>query len=210
MHRIPRAAAMVALTLLAAACGDDDPAAPSEGGLTEAEATVLAEVLLGLTLEAGSSASDEATVPARAPAAVARDFDLSFAFEAPCPLGGTLEVDLDLTGTADPDTGAGDLTMELVEVPRGCVVRHEDSGRRFELDGAPGITATVDVVADGEGAASFSGSYDGAVAWETDDRDGTCTFDLAFGGEGDELAGTASGTLEGTVCGVSVDHAWSR
>ena len=207
MPRTPRAAAPVAVALLLAACGDD--AAGPDDTLTDAEAAALAEVVLGLTLDA-SLRSQPLSVPVPAPARAPVPIDLTFAFEPNCPLGGTMEVDLEVVGVVDPETEAGDLTMTLVEVPHACVVRHEDSGRHFTLDGAPAVTVTVDAVSDGSGTTTLEGAYEGALDWATDDdRGGTCAFDLVFAGTGNDVTDQGSGTLQGTVCGIDVDHAWS-
>lgn len=213
MHRVRLAAAPVALALLVAACGGDStgPGPDPRDGLDPPEIVALADAVLGLTLGVGfGSHTSVRTFPTAALAAAPVSVDFEAEFEADCPLGGTMDVAMDLEGVTDPETGAGDLTMTLTETPRSCVVRHDASGRRFTLDGAPNVVFVIDLVSDASGAASLSGTYEGAVAWATDDgRGGTCAFDVAFTGEGGSVIGRSSGTMRGSVCGVAVDHAWS-
>lgn len=202
---IPRRAALLLMLPLAlAACeSGTDP----DEALTSAEAQALAGAILGLTLDAGFAvaAQPQATGPAAAPVTI----DSELAFDAPCPLGGEVGIALSMEGTVDDETQVADFELTLDQEHRGCGVEAE-SGQRFTLDGAPGVGVAMHLTVDADLTFSISGTFSGAVDWQTDDRSGNCGLNLEFSATGTELSEEGSSSLSGTVCGVTVSHVVSQ
>jgi hypothetical protein len=186
------------LTLLAvAACGDDDPTDLIEGDeLTQAEAEALAEVVAG-TLFA-TYGQGALAAPARASGTL--EVEDNF----PCEFGGSVDVIGDLTFDIDDETGDGTITFDVTQDHIDCGAESEE-GIRFVLNGAPDITSTFTIVQDGN-LLSFSGGYDGAVGFETEDKEGTCSLDVDFSLQGNVATETGTATLNGRVCGITFSH----
>ncbi len=174
---------LAALLLAQAACdlleADDDP-------LAEVEVIALVEGLgtLGIL-----SPADDAT---------------GAAATAPCPLGGEVTFEGIPIGSAVTQT----IELDITVTPRAC--RLSSRGLTFTLDGSPNLRE--------QGVITIVGFFErvdvdieitGSVDWELDDRSGTCTVNLVLDGETvpsvTDPAPTLTGSLAGTMCGVSVD-----
>lgn len=178
--------AAVALALTAAACSDTtEPPEP----LTEREAMDLLEgyrVLQTLTDPNIISETEGGAV-------------------IECPLGGRVE----FTGSAE-DEFVGDtarISLDIRANPMSCVV--SGNGTEFTITGDPNVREriTLEIVGFFE-SFDISGGTVGTLAWEADDRSGSCDIDLALAAEPDltdpDNPGV-NGTLSGMLCGHEVE-----
>lgn len=179
--------AATALILVATACTDDMVAPNDE--LTQDEAT---DLLVGF----------RALLVQTDPGIIAESED---GVVIKCPLGGLVEfignVDEEFVG----DTAR--LSLDVNANPSGCGVAGDDA--EYTLTGDPGIREriTVEIVGSFE-SFDISGSTAGAVAWESDDRSGTCDVDLVLSAQPDLTdpnAPAVVGTLSGMLCGHEVE-----
>jgi len=200
----------VALPLLAlalVAC-DNQPLQITDR-LSTSEAAAVAGGLLGLTLDAGTSARED-NQPAGAPARSPISFGTEVSVTAACPVGGTAAFTVGLDGAVDPPADTGHVTLDITEAPAACGVQDADSGHTITLDGAPDLAAHYVLELEAGGPYQLSGTFLGAVDWSTGDRIGTCSLDMTFDASGDRVANTGSASLTGTVCGVSVSTTVER
>ena len=122
-----------------------------------------------------------------------------------CPLGGQAEV----SGSGE-DEMAGDtarLKLNISINPMAC--RVSANGNEFTITGDPGIREDISVEIVG-----FFESFDvtgttvGTLAWESDDRSGSCDVDLVLSAEPDlsdpDNPGV-NGSLSGMLCGHEVE-----
>lgn len=185
------------LLLTAAACGDDNPTDIIEGDpLTEAEAAALAEVVAGTlfaTYEGGALAA-----PARATGSISVNDTF------PCEFGGSVDIDGNLTFNINDQTQDGTINFDVTQDHNDCAVMSEDD-ILFTLNGAPNIMSSFTIVTEGD-FLSFTGGYDGAVAFETGDKAGTCSLEVDFSLQGNVATEAGSATLNGRVCGISFSH----
>lgn len=190
----------LALGLALGACSDGPTDIIEGDPLTEAEAAALAEVVAGSLFTAWEGSASAA--PARGPARASGTGQINDTF--PCELGGSVAVAGSLSFDVDDDTGDGTIQFSVTTDHDDCAVESED-GIGFILNGAPNITASFAIVSEGS-SLSFSGNYEGAVAWATDDKSGRCSIEVDFDLSGDVTAETGSASLTGRVCGVTFDH----
>lgn len=204
---------LLATAATLSACGDDDPVMPPGDGLNDDEAAALASLLVEQSVDAGfSSLEARTTGPAEvgAPAGVPIEFETEFGFVAPCPLGGSVDVQVTASGTVDDQTRAADLSLGVAQVHEACTVADDESGLEFTLDGDPDLSVTFDLVTDGEAGYDVEGIFEGAVAWSISDaRSGRCELDLAFEAQGDADAGTGTASLLGRICGIQLSRSVS-
>ena len=178
--------AAIALVLGAGACTDStEPPEP----LTEQEAMDLLDGYRALLLE------DEPNIISETAGGAVIE----------CPLGGQAE----FQGGGE-DEMVGDTARIRVSIninPMGC--RVSANGSEFTITGDPGVREelSVEIVGLFE-SFDISGTTVGALAWEADDRSGTCDIDLVLSAEPDfsdpDNPGT-TGTLSGMLCGREVD-----
>jgi len=186
----------LAVLLTLAACGDDDPTDIIEGDpLTEAEAAALAEVVAGTLF-----ASYEQGL--QAPARVTGTLSVDDTY--PCEFGGSVDVDGNLAFNINDQTGDGTINFDVTQDHNDCSVMSEDD-ILFTLNGAPNVTSNFTIVTEGD-FLSFTGGYDGAVAFETEDKSGTCSLEVDFSLQGNVATETGSATLNGRVCGITFSH----
>lgn len=204
MNRMHARGAAIALILAAGAC-DDSPT--NVGDLSQAEAEALAEVVGAQVINGAFGASMEQGGAAAGPAAATVNYDETVSFIGECELGGTVAVNGEFTGQADDQTGEGSFSFTLVQIHDGCVGEAND-GTVFTLHGSPSVTAQLDMVV-AEQMLSFDGSFDGAVDWETDDREGTCTIDVIFSVDLNGSMETGEASMAGSVCGIDFSRSLS-
>jgi hypothetical protein len=189
------AAAVVCVT--GAACGNG----PTEvvGGLTQAELEALAEVV-GTSLVSSLANEDGPMAgPALAPLAAVR-LQRELSFTADCALGGSLVVSGRLDANVDQAAGTGTLEYSLTQTHQECRVASED-GVVFTLTGAPHVTSSL-VARASDQVLSVEGTYQGAVAWVTEEKEGLCSLSVELE-IGLDLVGEATfAAMSGTVCGV--------
>lgn len=193
---------LLTLPLSAAACGDDDPAAPGDDTLTQAEVEGLVEALInagatGPDLPAGGAAA----APGRAPQSVTFPVDESFA----CDLGGTLSLEGEVTVVVDDETGSGSYEHEIDQIYTGCRVRSERIGQDFILDGNPSITSRMEAEIEGDQVVTFSGSEQGAIRWRLGARSGSCPVVMTYAID-DLTAAAPTYRVTGAVCGRAVEE----
>lgn len=190
-------AALVA-TLGLGACGDD-PILPTNA-LTDGEVDLLAEALFARSFDLAVPAPASATEHPALRDVV--EFSRTVEVSIPCEAG-SIDATASISGTFDPETQAANVEYETTQRHRACRVTSDD-GVRIVLDAAPGIVNAYAFELSGTGTIQFSGAITGGIAWTTaGDRSGTCDVALSFGGSASQ-GGSASATLTGTLCGVSV------
>jgi hypothetical protein len=202
MNRIAIIASLYAVVGLTA-CKDFTA---SGDPLTQAEANALAEAIMN---EGFPGTGGVGTAPAAAPGAQAAPADritITLNTSGPCEGGGTVGLAGSMTFDGSQQTQTGTLEYDFTMTPNACVVTAEGN-KTFTLTGDPNLRA--------EGSMDFSPTgfqgdftYKGKFAWTSSDgRAGACGVNLeshvAISGNG--TSGTASATLTGSVCGVTVN-----
>lgn len=200
-----RLSALLCAGLLIATAGCDNDPLQITDTLTEDEASALATALFGLTLDASLSGVGGSS---DGPAAVPQQFETSFDVSGPCPLGGSLAVEVDMAGSFDPETEVGTFELDMLETHQSCVVADPETGQEYTVSGSPNLLVEVDLAVEGT-AFDVTGGYGGAVDWATGTRNGTCVVELAFTGTGDTEVGAGSATISGSICGVDVSGSFS-
>lgn len=186
------------LAILAVGCSSDSTGI---GTITDAQAQAMASALFSLTQNAGTAAASAAPSAAQAsPSLVTVQNHVQL--DAPCPLGGTVGLDANLSGSADSTSMS--ITYGLVETPQACVARDDKSGMSFVFDGAPNLTANSTLYTNFLDTLSLNGTYTGAVDWSSDAGSGTCSIDMAFDGMWNPADSTGTVSLQGSVCNVQV------
>lgn len=190
-----------------AACGDDDSTGPGTE-LSDQELEALAEVLFtqgfSFTMTSGPRSEIFDSDLQRAAGVPIGPIDFG-PQDVACELGGVVTVTGTVSGDLDQQ-GAGILNYSLTQVHQACTAQAE-GGTQFTLDGNPSTTMDISLDTSANGAFSLSGTYTGGIAWQTGDRDGTCSVDLSFDATGNlETGTTSSGSVTGTMCGRSVNE----
>jgi hypothetical protein len=180
------------------ACGDSGTEVGDQ--LTEAEAAAIAEFIMTSTLDATNSAQASPEGPSMAP----YNYESRVELSAPCPHGGTVDVAADVTISGDTEIPGGVIAMNMVEVHKSCVGQDEETGQMFTLDGRPDLTVDFTLESNAAGDMGLGGSFLGRIAWQTEGRSGECEIDVTFTGSGSQATGASSGSVSGSVCGVSV------
>jgi hypothetical protein len=194
---------MTAVTL--AACGESTGVTGDE--LSEDEAAQLATAVLATAVTSATDTPDGPVAvdgPQAAPIAISYDTE----FVAECELGGSVAVEASLDIEGDTEVEGGRIEFSMTQVHDGCVVGSE-SGMVFTLDGAPEISGTVVVEADGLGSIAVAGRLEGRVEWETEGRSGACPMVLEFAGAASETSETGEFAVAGSICGVAIEYAAS-
>src|SRR5688572_23955483 len=116
--------------------------------LSSAEASALAAAILDLSLDASISETAP-TALSTGPAATPVTFSHDVEVEGPCQLGGTMAVDLHVSGTRDAATQQGQLDIDTDADHRGCNCRF-DLQFSGSVSGVTGVgTATLEGTACG-------------------------------------------------------------
>ncbi len=87
--------------------------------------------------------------------------------------------------------------------PRGCQV--SEAGLTFTVDGQPSITIVSDWSND-DGRLREDGKADGTLAWELDDRAGSCLMELTFVRLATTRDEPSATTFDGMLCGHVVNN----
>lgn len=195
-----RLASLCALLFALSACGESGTD-PDDGELTEAELDALLEVMVLLS-DIGLGAVSE---PAASPAAVPETFTIQ-STSLPCPDGGAVVV----SGSATADEEVGEIEMDLTMTHQACRATAESSGRRqFTLNGSPNVDYYFFLALFDEGEFEMEVDQVGAIQWVTGGRSGLCEIDVHLEVTGDLDIGAISGTVSGSLCGVSVNSSVS-
>lgn len=203
--RFARHALTLTLAVGLAACGDDDPTDPDNEGdlLTEVEAESMIEALaeaggfgFGIGLGAGASAT--------APEGVTIG-PVTFEETTACPQGGSIAMAGSYSADIDDETGHGTYQYELVQTHDACTATAASDGSTWTFDGSPDITIDFAWTFD-QTAYEFQGTQTGGIAFSGSGKSGTCQIDLTYDFSGDQSGTTYSGSVAGSVCGVSVSH----
>lgn len=199
--KLPRLSAIAVLAISTVACGDSKDPTTLTGGdeLTAQEAAFLvgffASEALGSTQQQlpGGSGVGPATAPT--------PFDVDVSFNAPCPLGGSVDFSGAMEGEVDAEAGSMAVSIATSQVHAACGVEVE--GVSVFVTGAPGLDFSANIAAQGDPPqGSLTASWSGGFSWETsDDRSGTCGVELSAS---QDLA-VGSGSVTGTFCGASID-----
>lgn len=190
----------LAAALLVTACSDST--APSEGGLTRAEALAIAAEVA----RAGEDAYSQTAQASVAADGQISSISIDHESQHPCPVSGfaalALTVDLSFDGgsrTLDYHA-AGNVTHQA------CAF--VENGVTLTVDGEPNIAFDARLTAGNGTLGPYSVTFEGAFDWNASDgRDGHCVIDL------DAVTNFVGRqqTVTGTVCGHSVQQtiSWS-
>ena len=200
MH-IHRRCLAVGLIVALAACGDSGTEVDVPDELTPAEAEALAEAV-GMTVLSTWSEDDSEGSALAAPAPFTVESDLEL--EVPCKLGGSVAIEGTVRIEGDEEARSTTLDYAVTHMHQACTVQSKD-GVVFTLNGAPHVTANLHVETGGN-VVLLSGDYGGAVDWTTEEKEGTCPLSAEFSFELDLASETLAGSLEGTVCGVTLSR----
>lgn len=181
-------AALLAVGLTVAACGDDGGGTGTTSGdeLTMSELNTIFGELFEIAFGVGGLSS-----AASAPAAPV-PFNQSISQTEACPEGGSVSLSGNLSGTIDDVTLEGNLDMTLTESISGCIIA--SGTKKFTVDGDPNIQITASVTF----RPGISGTFTlkGGFKFTSDDgRSGSCGIDMSVN--------LATEAVTGNVCGRS-------
>ena len=194
---------LFALFALLATAACDEALVPGE--LTETEAAELAAVIMESTFAntAGLGETAQASGPAMVPVEYSQSVDASL----PCPMGGNVGIEATVDYVGDTQSQAFELDYTMTQTHDGCGAETE-GGRQFTLNGSPNLQLDIGIMSEDGQSASWSGSITGAIDWESEGFEGSCSMSLEFGGSA--LAETSANfEMNGSVCGHSVQQTLS-
>lgn len=196
---------LLVLPVIALLGACDDATGPAGDGLSQAEAEALASVLLSQTIEAGEQ-SDAGGVTATAPVArQVTEFSDELSVTVGCPLGGSVAVDVSLSGSVDSETQNASLSYSVVQAHDACEVQPEETESTLVITGAPNVSSSYSLEITEGSAFDLDGAITGTVEWSTGDRAGTCVISLEFSGSGSEANGFAMSVV-GSICSAQVSR----
>jgi hypothetical protein len=182
-----------------AGCKSDPLGTNSGDPLTEAE---IQTFFFALSDAFSSFSSGPAGVgPAGVgPALATASYNESFNATADCATSGSMSGSVSVHATATDNPVVLNATYRVRVTPNECVVPTETGS--ITVDGGPYLQMDVDLLLT-EATIGFEGAYGGGIAFTSSDgRSGTCRFDVDFSGSASSTS--ASSSVSGTVCGVSV------
>ena len=187
----------LAAVVLLAAC-DDDPTGTEGDSMTRVEAQAVAGNVFAVGDEVTADGIAQTTETGEGSGAIR----FTQTSTHPCPLGGNVQVSLDI----DVDY---DQPGQSFELDATGALRHNDCAFNAEntvitVDGDPDIQVAVYAVASGGVAtAPWTHSVEGAFIWAADDgREGRCVIDLFA--STDLVA--RQRTVAGEVCGHTIQQ----
>lgn len=201
---IMKRAALLLTAFALTACGDNDPALIS---LTEAQAEDLMDALASAGAFDPSTGMSVASAARASNAAIVAQavFTSTVEASAPCPDGGTAGIkgSVTLNDNASPTVT---MTMSVAQTFSGCKSTSTE-GNLWTFNGAPNIASNFSMtINETTGIFSMTGTQKGALDVTGPDGSGRCHIDVSFNFSGNDQTGTFSGSLNGTVCGVSVSQ----
>lgn len=188
-----------------AACGDGK--GPALISLNEAQAEDLMDALANAgAFDAGAGLSVASAARASNAAVVAHAvFTTTVSASGPCPNGGTAGVNGSMTMN-DNNAPTITMTMEVAQSFSGCRSTSTE-GNLWTFNGAPNIASTFSMTMnENTGIFSMNGTQIGALDVTGPDGSGRCPINITFNMSGNDQAGTFSGSINGTVCGVSISQ----
>jgi len=188
--------AATAVAVVLGACSDSDDPAGIEGGLSQAEAATLAAAMSGEAL-----GSTDGQIPGAALSPAAVPFDVNLALTLPCPLGGEVSFEGQVSGDFDVEAETLAVNVTASQVHAGCAVDAE--GVTVTVTGNPGLEFSSQLTAAGNPpVGTQSATLSGAFDWSASDgRAGTCDVSLTATRD---LA-NETGSAAGAFCGHSLD-----
>ena len=175
-------------------CKSDPVGTNSGDPLTEAEIQTFFYALSDAF--SSFSAGPAAVGPARATASYSESFNAS----AECPTSGSMSASVSVNATVTDEPLLVNAKYRARVTPNLCVVPTESGS--ITVDGGPYIQMDVDLAIT-DTTVGFEGTYRGGIGFTSSDgRSGTCRFEVSFSGSASST--TASSSVSGTVCGVSV------
>jgi hypothetical protein len=127
-----------------------------------------------------------------------------------CPAGGSTSLSGEQTLVIDSDAGTLTLDVTASKAHAACAFRTEQ-GERITVDGTVSLVAHRALSS--AGTASGSQTHEGSLSYTTSSgKSGTCEVDLTSAFDASQATGTATHTINGTVCGRAVDltSTWTR
>lgn len=194
---------LFALFALLATAACDEALVPGE--LTETEAAELAALVMESTFSntAGLAQPAQANGPAMVPVEFSQSVDTSL----PCPMGGSVGVSATFDYLGDSDAAGFELDYTMTQTHDGCSAASE-SGKQFTLNGSPNLQLDIGIFSQDGQSASWNGSITGAIDWESEGFEGSCSMTLEFGGSA-LSENSANFEMSGSVCGHSVQQSLS-
>ena len=188
-----------------AACGDGN--SPALITLNQAQAEDLMDALASAgAFDPGTGLSVAEAARASNAAVVAHAvFTTTVQASGPCPNGGTAGINGSMT-LNDNNAPTITMTMEVAQTFSGCRSTSNE-GNLWTFNGAPNIASSFSVTTnESTGAFSMTGTQKGALDVTGPEGSGRCPIDVSFNFSGNDQAGTFSGSLTGTVCGVTISQ----
>lgn len=194
---IARRACALALVSVASlsACSDSGPVGPEETTqLSSQESVVLFHELMSAALAAWGAAGSGAS--SSAPAAPE-----TFSHTTPCTNGGSVTVSGAFTDHVD-SSGTGTISYSMTQTPSSCQVT--TSSGNYTMSGDPNIAIAMSYpVSNWQPAGELSWTMKGGFRY-SGEANGTCRVDMAYRMNPQ----TGHGSMEGSICGHSIDQSY--
>ena len=201
---IKRTAALLSVVALAA-CGDGN--GPALITLNQAQAEDLMDALASAGAFDPSTGLSVAQAARASNAAVVANAVFTTTVEAsgPCPNGGTAGINGSMT-LNDNNAPTITMTMQVAQTFSGCRSTSTE-GNLWTFNGAPNIASSFSMTMnESTSAFSMTGTQKGALDVTGPEGSGRCPIDISFNFTGNDQTGTFSGSVTGTVCGVSISQ----
>jgi hypothetical protein len=193
--------AMAAVLSLSAACDDGGITQATGDTLTTAEFASMSDAYTELN---GIAFDMIGSFGAGAPGLAAQaNGSISFSVSADCPASGSASVS---------GTGSGNETSATVTITQtmtNCgVYSQEEVLWTFNSD--PNVKWTMNFTQNPEtGDITYTATQTGGFTWVSGEREGGCRVNLSINITGNIESSTINVSIEGTVCGVTVDEQFS-
>ncbi|HKS06685.1 MAG TPA: hypothetical protein VJR92_10265 [Gemmatimonadaceae bacterium] len=201
--------ALAAALSFSAACGDDEIAAATGDTLTTEEFGQMATAFSGLGSVAFQAFLDAANAGGPgAPSGMAaqQSTTINFNRTVECPAGGTANVTGVLAATGQTTVG-----LTVTQTMTDCALVDADESV-WVFNSNPNIRwSATGTVNQETGAFTLNATWNGRFEWSSADaeKEGGCSVNLSLTITGNKDVGNFTATLEGTVCGVTVEDEFS-
>ncbi len=204
LSRIGLAATSVAL--FAGCESTDDPLGPGQQ-LTASEAAAVNQQIVQLAFDGWDFGQAAASRAPRAEEGVSMSvagapitIDWSLGVSTACELGGTFDVNGEITGSIDDQTFAGDFQLDVMTSMTDCAFMADEQVFTFNTNPDLQLSGSTSWDANGLVGTSIY-TYVGGLDWAAaDGRSGSCAVDVVA-----SLAPDGTESATGTICGLPVD-----
>jgi hypothetical protein len=128
-------------------------------------------------------------------------FQFDLTVEPECGAGGSLLMEAAVTGEGNPAVGVGAVHYVMIQTPQGCALPLAQVGEFF-LNASPYLTVEAHAVNDGSGTVTIHGIMEGGVAWQAENKAGSCLVELIWEGAGPSLDEIEVVAVSGSFCNL--------